>query len=1076
MVHASRTRIAYGIIGALLVPLLIYASILPLEYVPIQWDQALERWKAIPWLQLGVSNRADWIANGLVVIPISYCLCGYLSYQRRFQYHLLIGYALLLLGMGGLIVGIEFLQVYFPRRTMSINDIVAGCVGAILGLFTWFAIGEKATEFAKSFVFLNTISQRIQGIAFVGCVASILYSLFPFDFVVSRDEFLQKIADGRLGLIGIIQEGLNLESLKGLLSSWIRMIPFGIYLGVSPPRRKNWLYLILIPFFLELVQIPIYSKYSSVIDWMVGWFGGLVGVFVTTKKDFLNWVLNRRLIWVLLLFSWSIALYAIYIGVFPWIQGRSFLGDPLKIQQRWQNFVTPPFLRYYFPSEYNAMTNFLGKALTLAGLGFLVSALENTFPLQSRANRFKWVMGFILCFSFALEIGQVYVEEQVPDSTDILIYLFGGIFGFGLFRFILEGCNRDIDSELVDNRGRNQAKGPSLMAARCLGGGLVILGLCLAMSHPRWPLIQTILGLLLAVFVYFKTESYSFLYVFLLVSADAYPLTGLLVFQEYDSLLLSATGGLIGSSGSALRFSVPGKQGFSRIGWTLLAIAFFCGLVVGLYRLPQGSFGDQLSVYFNKWNAIRVSKGLFWGLTFYCLTCAVGSKDRSSWRKGFVLGVLASGLYIGIWILVERAVFPGLFNLNELYRATGPFFSMHIGDQHIDAFLVIAFPIACGALINELRESDKPRNYTRITLFLSIAMLLSHGIFATMSRGPIIAVGVQSMFLFFAMILHRNRHKTVQFLGVVVLSLPVLALVFLVSYSVISSRFNSSAEDTYERLNHWSLVVKKGTSGIGGATIGHGAGCFPSMMAIEKGYTVPPLIWERAEKQGVIRIQSGWPNYLDRFVLGDSRDFSGEAQIFGAVVKDEPIELYRVEKSLLHSYRYNSNHFELSSGSAIRIGWPRALDHHQPIGKTLNLLRPVYVGLSSPKHGEICLRNSKDSSPLISDRSSYPWMFTCDDHLVWRAKNFLVHAYYEMGLIGVIGWLILFVFSFSKGVMQLGASDAFGNMLGWIALSIFGFFIVGMFGTLVDTPWLSGLILGCIALVEDPLTSTSDVV
>jgi|688.fasta_scaffold00530_16 hypothetical protein len=90
MIDAKKVRSILGSAGLLLVPLLIYASILPLQFVPLSLDQAIIRWQSTPWLNLGVNNRADWIFNAIVIIPITYFLCGAVGYRRRLGMGLLI--------------------------------------------------------------------------------------------------------------------------------------------------------------------------------------------------------------------------------------------------------------------------------------------------------------------------------------------------------------------------------------------------------------------------------------------------------------------------------------------------------------------------------------------------------------------------------------------------------------------------------------------------------------------------------------------------------------------------------------------------------------------------------------------------------------------------------------------------------------------------------------------------------------------------------------------------------------------------------------------------------------------------
>ena len=123
-----RWMLAFGLLSVFL---LIYASLLPLNYRPLDWTQTIQRWKSIPWFRLGVYSRSDWIANGLVVMPAGFLLTGALRYRRgdRSWIDWLIDLgasALVLVFLVALVLGIELVQGWFPPRTVSRNDILAG--------------------------------------------------------------------------------------------------------------------------------------------------------------------------------------------------------------------------------------------------------------------------------------------------------------------------------------------------------------------------------------------------------------------------------------------------------------------------------------------------------------------------------------------------------------------------------------------------------------------------------------------------------------------------------------------------------------------------------------------------------------------------------------------------------------------------------------------------------------------------------------------------------------------------------------------------------------------------------------
>ena len=54
----------------------VYGSLVPLDFTPLPLDEAIERFRRIRFLNLGIGSRADWVANGLLMIPLAFLLCG----------------------------------------------------------------------------------------------------------------------------------------------------------------------------------------------------------------------------------------------------------------------------------------------------------------------------------------------------------------------------------------------------------------------------------------------------------------------------------------------------------------------------------------------------------------------------------------------------------------------------------------------------------------------------------------------------------------------------------------------------------------------------------------------------------------------------------------------------------------------------------------------------------------------------------------------------------------------------------------------------------------------------------------
>jgi len=127
----------------------VYGSLVPLKFHALPWDEAVARFDAIPFLKLGIGSRADWVANLLLFIPLSFLWMGALSAGRS---RLRRGLATLALipAATALSIGIEFTQLFFPQRTVSQNDIFAEALGGIVGVLAWWGAGGRFVDWLQS--------------------------------------------------------------------------------------------------------------------------------------------------------------------------------------------------------------------------------------------------------------------------------------------------------------------------------------------------------------------------------------------------------------------------------------------------------------------------------------------------------------------------------------------------------------------------------------------------------------------------------------------------------------------------------------------------------------------------------------------------------------------------------------------------------------------------------------------------------------------------------------------------------------------------------------------------------------
>ena len=116
---------------------IIYGSLVPLNYHPKSFDQAWLSFSQIRYLNLGAGSRADWIANIILYIPLTFSLAACFTGKTKSVFLTIIITAFILIFSFALAVTIEFYQQFFPPRTVSQNDLIAETIGSIIGLVLW---------------------------------------------------------------------------------------------------------------------------------------------------------------------------------------------------------------------------------------------------------------------------------------------------------------------------------------------------------------------------------------------------------------------------------------------------------------------------------------------------------------------------------------------------------------------------------------------------------------------------------------------------------------------------------------------------------------------------------------------------------------------------------------------------------------------------------------------------------------------------------------------------------------------------------------------------------------------------
>lgn len=434
----------------------IYGSLVPLHFVPVPFNQAIERFKQIPFLDLGIGSRADWVANLLLFIPLS-MLWGqiFLSKQKTFS-PLFI--RLLLLGTLTLLAcSIEFTQIYFPQRTVSQNDIVAETLGGVLGLVGQALWGNRLQNLIGSLWEKENQASRLNRLLHAYLFILLIFNVLPLDLTISPVEIYHKWTEGKVVLFPFAGlKGSFFENIYETLTDIIIWIPPGILWMLS--RRKSLgqvvLYGLSASVAVEAAQLFVYSRVSDITDILLACVGAALGALfsLTTKQLQLTTSKPKPSFWFALWIVWLICIFGIFWFPFDFRMTHFSLSDTLA------DITRIPFETYYYGTEFHAINELLRKIgfFLPGGLlwGLMVSAKQKNNTKSPLTVIGLLTVGIV---AFGVELGQVFIPTKTADITDVFLEFFGGLLGLFITQWIVSG-QKDGEIEQAPNPKVSVAK------------------------------------------------------------------------------------------------------------------------------------------------------------------------------------------------------------------------------------------------------------------------------------------------------------------------------------------------------------------------------------------------------------------------------------------------------------------------------------------------------------------------------------------------------------------------------------------------------------------------------------------
>ena len=1073
------------------VAFVIYGSLVPLQYKARSMDSAIAAFQKIPFLKLGIESRADWIANGVLYVPVGILTVLALRIVLP-RLALWLALPISFVFCSVLAFGVEFTQLFFPPRTVSQNDLMAELIGSFLGLLL-------VTRFSGWFTsVINSLLQDTQRLFHLALdayvVAYLAFALFPFDFLLSAGEIASKANSNLWGwLLAGSGNRVSIVMLR-LAAEIVLTLPLGWWLarGIreraarrrahrqsqrrspessnpghhshahSHAQRTNYglaiSFGLMLGLLLEITQFFIASGTSQGLSVLTRLAGVVAGAALS--RYVIGWKLDdaARLIrrfGGLILLPYLLAL----LEVNGWLSTRWQGMDYAREQWDKVNFM--PFYYHYFTTEAVALFSLSAVFLSYLPMGVLFWAY--------RANAGLAVLAAVVVAT-VIETGKLFIKGMHPDPTNALIA--GAAIWIALAvsrlaanpRIAAADCDGVASQVPVERKSRSSGQTRIKSTHPALALAAVAGALLWAALLPGAPLLAGMVLLAAGITVWFKPH-----WAFGIIGAalpvfDLAPLTGRFFWDEFDVLVvmllcIAFARAPAGRESPATRIAGSGK-------WPAAAAIFF-GVTLAISTLVglspwQWPDLNAFNSYFSPYNAVRITKGAVWAGVFWWISHRF-SKDSGSPRTAFSAGLVA-GLIMTVAVVIwERIIFVGLMDFASDYRITGPMSGMHIGGAYIECFLAMAAPLMVYFMV-------KDKRWWVLAAGMGLLLVTTYALMVTFSRNGYFAFAVGLCVALVSSLAMKTRaagETTMHpLLRRGLLAGGALAAVLTIAVPIYKSEFSQArmatvSADLQVRQAHWQDALSQRDGGWFTALFGMGIGRYPATNLWSGTQLPTSATYQLAGESDntFLRLSSGNPVYVEQVVsvaLGQKYLLQFSAR---SALPNAKLTISICEKWMLTSFNCSAQAFDFGNDVGKWISLEREFVAQKQAGGFWQSLRPTKLSLSytTPKSSididKVSLKSSDSASQLIRNgefsNGLDQWFFSADGHLQWHVKSLFVGVLFDQGWLGLIALTALLVTAVARA-----ASNALrGHTASAAALAaLLSFLVVGLFDTLIDSP------------------------
>jgi glycopeptide antibiotics resistance protein len=438
--HAGERR-RYLILACLWMAFAVYGSLVPLHYRAVSLNIAIERFRHLPPLWTGIGTRADWVANILLFIPLTFLWMGALTSGRGRGARIAVTLAVLPAACLASIA-IEFAQIWFPGRTVSKNDIFAETLGGVIGVAAWWIVGAHLTNWLGSGRSDRRSRSALQWVLEAYVIVFVFFELIPFDLTISVTDLARKITSGAVVLVPFSYHYIDpVTALSQFLGDTVTFVPIGAWIAVARPLALRWRH----SFVMGVVTTGLvataleFAQFTT--DIVLGALGGGVGAWligrvhqravaetVTSSDRSVGPVVAA----VGILLAYSAFLMVGFWYPFDWTR------DHAVLRARAHLFFRVPFAVLYTGTEFNALNQVAIRMLAFAPLGGIVAYLA-TLPQRAWASHSLAIVGWLYAVGLAagIEVMQIALPSKIADATEVPICIGGVAVGYAIVRRVL---------------------------------------------------------------------------------------------------------------------------------------------------------------------------------------------------------------------------------------------------------------------------------------------------------------------------------------------------------------------------------------------------------------------------------------------------------------------------------------------------------------------------------------------------------------------------------------------------------------------------------------------------------------